>query len=119
MIATQLRTQAETAFVNGKVDEAAMLVGQGLQVRPQDVALLALKTRIEQARKGASAPPPQTSTTPAGTSSATTQQPVASTNAAPSPAPEASPVRQRDDCCVDSHKKQNPSPPQTRAASCC
>jgi hypothetical protein len=60
-IATQLRTQAETAFVNGNADEAAALVAQGLQVRPQDVALLALKARIDQTRKGSAAQTPQTS----------------------------------------------------------
>jgi len=76
LIATQLRTQAEMAFVNGKADEAAMLVGQGLQVRPQDVALLALKARIEQARKGAVVPATQTA--PSATNSSTpTPQPGA------------------------------------------
>ena len=83
MIATQLRTQAETAFVNGKVDEAATLVGQGLQVRPQDAALLALKTRIEQSRKGAAAPAPQASTAPPTAATATTPAPAASAAATP------------------------------------
>ncbi len=91
MIATQLRTQAETAFVNGKVDEAATLVGQGLQVRPQDAALLALKTRIEQSRKGAAAPAPQTSTAPPTAATATTQAPATSAAATPLQAAGVSP----------------------------
>jgi len=84
-IATQLRTQAEMAFVNGKIDDAAALVGEGLQVRPQDVALLALKTRIDQARKGSATQvpsnPTSANTTPATqTVSATVPAASASTN---------------------------------------
>ncbi len=85
-MATKLRTQAEVAFVSGKVDEAAALVGQGLQVRPQDVALLALKARIDQTRKGTAA-----QTQPASSASSTTAQTVPAT-AATAPAANSAPA---------------------------
>jgi serine/threonine protein kinase len=101
-IATQLRTQAETAFVNGKAEEAAALVAQGLQVRPQDAALLALKSRLDQVRKPVTPPPPTAAATPPGadamlptqaapttTAPATAAAPntAAATTVAPAPTP--------------------------------
>lgn len=88
-LATQLRAQAEAALASGKFDDAATLVGQGLQVRPQDAALLALKTRIDQTRKGsaAQASPPAT-TVPASSASQTTTAPTP----APAPIPATTPA---------------------------
>jgi len=66
-IATALRTQAEAALAGGNNAAATTLIAQGLQVRPQDAGLLALKARVEQARKGAappSPPPPAQSAAP-------------------------------------------------------
>ena len=50
-IAGRLRTRAESALNEGKVDAAAELDAQGLQVRPGDEALTALKERIDNTRR--------------------------------------------------------------------
>ncbi|MEP6939357.1 MAG: serine/threonine-protein kinase [Rudaea sp.] len=80
-VATELRTQAEASLVAGNSAAAAALIAEGLQVRPQDVALLALKARVDQSRKGTPAPPPAALQTTA---------PIAPV---PPPAPVAEPVK--------------------------
>jgi serine/threonine protein kinase len=52
-IAERLRAQAENALTAGKPDIADELVGEGLQLRPDNTALKKLRGRIAEARKQA------------------------------------------------------------------
>jgi hypothetical protein len=91
-IVAQFVVQGEAALSSGNLDAASALVNQGLTVRPADVYLLGLKTRIDKARAApaspaAVAPPPAAATpAPANPGSAATASSASATAVAPTKA---------------------------------
>ncbi len=83
-IALQAGAQGETAIAAGDFRGALTIVDEGLQVRPQNGKLLALKTRIAQMQKAAPA-----QTAPAVAAHSAAQPPASSTAAAPTPSSSA------------------------------
>ena len=89
-IGVQLLAQGEAAVAAGNFDKALALVNQGLQLRPRDANVLALKARIEQAQKPsaqvAQAAPAPAVPSPTTASTQTQSVPAPAATTAPAPA---------------------------------